>query len=912
MESPMRRTLVIGYGSSLRSDDGAGPEVARDLEALGLPQVEVIEAHQLLPEHAERIAEFEQVVFVDASVEEGLDGVAVRRIGKSSGLAADPHVSDPEALLGLSKRLFGGEAEAWLVRLPGDDFGLGERFSEKMRKAIPQAVARIRGLCESADRGGRLRLRCVIRGAVQGVGFRPFVHRLAKELALAGWVMNTGEGVVVEVEGKEDLLRQFLLRIEPDKPGHAVISGMESSWLEATGCEGFEIRPSPAGGPKTALVLPDIGTCGECLNEIRDPGNRRFDYPFTNCTHCGPRFSIIEGLPYDRARTSMKGFAMCAACRKEYEDPEDRRFHAQPNACPECGPQLELLVVSGECLATRTEALDQAITALREGQVVAVKGVGGFHLMVRADDDAAVRRLRERKRRGGKPFALMLATVDAVREICLVSPMEERLLGSAEAPIVLMNRREGATGISGEVAPGAPQFGVMLPSNPLHHLMMRELGLPLVATSGNLSDEPICTDNAEARVRLGGIADYFLVHDRPIVRHVDDSIVRVLMGREMVLRRARGYAPMPVPLMEDADKPTVLALGAQMKNTVAVATKDRIIVSQHLGDLETVAACEAHERAVADMRALFDVSVERVAADLHPDYASTRFAEASGLPVTRVQHHHAHALSCLAENGLAEPALAVVWDGTGYGSDGTIWGGEFLKLSDGGFERVAHFRTFPLPGGDAAAREPRRSLAGMLWEAERFDQIGDRFSESERVLIGRMLSRGINTVATSSVGRLVDGVASLLGIRQLAEYEAQAAMELEFAAMGDDVGVMAVSMVDEAGPWQIDWVPWLREIGDRLAAGESVGSLAAAFQHSLVASVVEVAQRAQEEKVLLSGGCFQNRLLLEGSVSALRENGFKVYWHQRIPTNDGGISCGQAVAAQQVGNSPHNGPESLH
>ncbi|MGB6222186.1 carbamoyltransferase HypF [Haloferula sp.] len=886
------RTLLIGYGNSLRSDDGAGPEVARRVAELGLSDLEVIEVHQLLPEHAERISHFERVVFVDASTEEDLDKVSMTKVKASAGVPGDPHASDPAALLGWSERLFDGQAEAWLIRLPGVDLGLGEGFSETMAEAIPVAVRLIRGLCES-----RSRLRCVIRGMVQGVGFRPHVHHLAEELGLAGWVCNTGEGVVLEVEGGEAVLRQFLVRIEPEKPAHSVITGMESSWLEPMGFLGFEIRPSPAGGPRTAMVLPDIATCDACLDDITDSSNRRFAYPFTNCTHCGPRFSIIEGLPYDRAGTSMKGFEMCEACRTEYEDPHDRRFHAQPNACPKCGPRLEWLSSSGESLAIRGEALDFALTALRDGLVVAVKGLGGFHLMARADDEAAVERLRERKRRWAKPFALMMTSLKAVGEVCHCSEMEARLLVSPEAPIVLLDRLEKTPGIAEAVAPGAPQLGVMLPSNPLHHLLMRGLSFPVVATSGNLSDEPICTDNDEALRRLSGIADGFLVHDRPIIRHVDDSIVRVLMGREMVLRRARGYAPMPVPI-EGLERP-VLAVGAHLKSTVAVADRGRIFVSQHLGDLETEAASDAHQRAIRDLQRLFDIAPSVVAADLHPDYISTRLAEDSGLPLVRVQHHYAHALACLADNCLTGPALAVVWDGTGYGGDETIWGGEFLEVTDDGFERVAHLRKFPLPGGDAAAREPRRSLTGMLHEIGAIELLEDRFSATDLKVVIRMLERGINTVATSSAGRLIDGFASLLGIRQSVGFEAQAAVELEFAAAGNQGEAIPMAIIGDERPWQVDWMRCLIEIAERRVQGESTGRLAADFHQSLVSALVEVARRAGHEKVLLTGGCFQNRLLLQGAVGALKVAGFKPFWHQRVPPNDGGISCGQVVAARR-------------
>lgn len=794
------------------------------------------------------------------------------------------------------------DASEWFAEAGWDGGGWNLEFAEPTTGMLAFRHSPGHAAAAMSERTTSNRLRTVIRGAVQGVGFRPFIHRLAGELGLVGWVCNTGEGVVVEVEGGEEVLRDFLLRIEPERPVHSIIQSLEPSWLEAAGFVGFEIRPSPQGGPRTALVLPDISSCPDCLREVFDPGDRRHLYPFTNCTHCGPRFTIIEALPYDRSNTSMAGFTMCKLCRGEYEDPESRRFHAQPNACPECGPQLELWAQGGEVQARRHDALEQAVGALRDGRIVAVKGLGGFHLMVRADDESAVARLRERKRREEKPFALMVPSVEAARDLCEVSELEERLLVSPEAPIVLMRRRDAAGGMVDGVAPGIPQLGLMLPSNPLHHIMMRQLGVPLVATSGNLSDEPICTDDYEALDRLGGIADLFLVHDRPIVRHVDDSIVRVLMGREMVLRRARGYAPLPVPLPGRLEvKQPLLAVGPHLKNTVAVATGGRVMLSQHLGDLETEASCEAFESATRDLQQLFDAPAARVVADLHPDYVSSRFAEASGLPVMRVQHHHAHVLACLAENGIDGPALGIAWDGTGYGTDGTIWGGEFLSIDGGDFERVAHLRTFPLPGGDAAAREPRRSLAGALWEIGEIERARPLFRDDEFRMLVRMLERGINTATTSSAGRLIDAVAALLGVRAVSNYEAQSAMELEFLAAsavpvadlpGGDVALEA----GDDGGVVVDWEPWLRELAVGMERGLSPAGLAAWFHGRLVAGAVAVAERVGREAVALSGGCFQNRLLLEGAVGKLRAAGFRPCWHQRVPANDGGVALGQAVA----------------
>ncbi|HWH69663.1 MAG TPA: carbamoyltransferase HypF, partial [Candidatus Sulfotelmatobacter sp.] len=570
------------------------------------------------------------------------------------------------------------------------------------------------------------------------MGFRPFLFRLATELGLNGWVNNSAQGVFLEVEGQPAALENFLLRLEAEKPPRSFVQSLEASWLDSVGYATFEIRPSDAGGAKTALVLPDIATCPDCLREIFDPANRRHFYPFTNCTNCGPRFSIIEALPYDRASTSMKPFTMCPQCQAEYDDPRDRRFHAQPNACLVCGPHLELWGRAGEVLAAdNREALAGAAEALRAGKILAVKGLGGFHLMVAAHYPQAVQRLRELKHREEKPFALMFPSLDAVKSACAVSPLEERLLRSPEAPIVLLRRSNPA--LPASLAPGNPNLGVMLPYTPLHHLLLSLLNFPVVATSGNLSDEPICIDEHDALERLGGIADLFLVHNRPIVRHVDDSIVRVMAGRELVLRRARGYAPLPVQLRSPKDPvPNVLAVGAHLKNVIALAVGPQAFISQHIGDLETDQAFEAFRRVLADFQKLYEAQPALIAADAHPDYLSTKFArdlvasppaDSFSVPfqaadpgdfqlstlnsqpppaLISVQHHVAHVLSCMAENELEPPLLGISWDGTGYGLDGTVWGGEFFQITEEACERVAHLRPFRLPGGDRAVKQPRR------------------------------------------------------------------------------------------------------------------------------------------------------------------------------------------------------------
>jgi hydrogenase maturation protein HypF len=749
-----------------------------------------------------------------------------------------------------------------------------------------------------SPQGPIVRVRATVRGAVQGVGFRPFVYRLAAELGLKGWVGNSGQGAVLEVEGGERNVRRFFGRLRAERPPACMIRHLRSSVLPPAGHTAFHVCDSNAAGPKSAVILPDLATCLDCLREVFDPADRRYRYPFANCTSCGPRFSILEALPYDRARTSMKGFRLCERCRAEYEEPDDRRFHAQPNACPACGPHLELWDASGRVLAARDDALHGAAAALRRAAVAAVKGLGGFHLMVDARDRDAVHRLRQRKAREEKPLALMYPDRAFVRRDCEVSPDEERLLLAPEAPIVLLRRKAGAN-IAAAVAPGNPYLGVMLPYTPLHHLLLAELGFPVVATSGNCSDEPICTDEHEALARLAGIADVFLVHDRPIVRHVDDSVVRVVMGREMVLRRARGYAPLPVEVAESL--PPLLAAGGHLKNTVAVSVGRQVFLSQHIGDLETAPALEAFRGAASDLPRIYNVRPEAVACDLHPDYHSSRFAERAGVPVVRVQHHYAHILACMAEHGLAGPVLGVAWDGTGYGTDGTVWGGEFLRVTGTGFKRVTHFRRFPLPGGDRAVREPRRSALGLLYEMfgeETFckSELAPlrAFSARELAALRVMLAKGLNAPRTSSAGRLFDAVGSVLGLRQAAAFEGQAAMELEFARDGVETG--------ESYPFRIaggavDWGPMLLEILREAARGDPAARVAAKFHNALADMVVAVARQVGQETVVLSGGCFQNATLLEATVSRLRAAGFLAHWPQRIPPNDGGIALGQVLAA---------------
>lgn len=759
------------------------------------------------------------------------------------------------------------------------------------------------------------RSRIAVTGAVQGVGFRPFVYRLATEMRLNGWVSNSSQGVLIEVEGLEKDLNSFRTRLENEKPALAVVHGIRESLMAPASYENFEIRESDSAGDKTALILPDIAACNDCLREIFDPANRRYLYPFTNCTNCGPRFSIIEALPYDRVNTSMKQFEMCPDCSREYHDPLDRRFHAQPNACPKCGPRPKLWNPDGEELASNDEALFQAVESIRAGHILALKGIGGFQLIVDASNDEAVRRLRECKRREDKPFALMFPSIEAVRMTCHVTSLESDLLLSPSAPIVLVRKKNhNVPLIIASVAPNNPWLGAMLPYSPLHHVLMRALGIPLVATSGNLTDEPICIDEREALNRLRGIADVFLVHNRPIVRHVDDSVVRVMAGREMMLRRARGYAPLPMLIEQSEPRPeysnaAILALGAHLKNSVALGVAQKAFLSQHIGDLETAEAFAAFRRSASDLPQLYQASPELIAGDLHPEYLSTKFAREleakSQARFIGVQHHYAHVLSCMADNGLNGPVLGNSWDGTGLGTDATIWGGEFLLVNETGFRRFAHFRCFRLPGGDSAIKQPRRSALGLLYEilgAEMFSrgeiELLRHFSRSECQMLERMLAAGINSPLTSSAGRLFDAVASLVGLRQRASFEGQGAMELEFACAED---------INDAYPFDLrngesivfDWEPMINSLLDEIREKQSIGIIAAKFHNTLVEGAVGIAKAANIKNVVLSGGCFQNQYLTERIIRRLREEGFAPYWHRSVPPNDGGIAAGQILAARR-------------
>jgi hydrogenase maturation protein HypF len=767
-------------------------------------------------------------------------------------------------------------------------------------------------------RSASARLLIRVEGIVQGVGFRPYVHSLARRLELAGWVGNDAHGVFVEVEGPSDALTRFQEGLRDDPPPLATIHRMTASPLPVRGERGFRIVESRPGDDRETLITPDVATCADCLAELFDPADRRYRYPFVNCTNCGPRFTIIRDVPYDRPVTTMAGFAMCDACAAEYHDPADRRFHAQPTCCPACGPTLRLRGAQGD------DPIAAAAGVLRAGAVLAVKGLGGYHLAVDAREEAAARRLRSRKHREDKPFAVMVPDLDAARRLCLLDLAAERLLTGPRRPIVLLPRRPDAP-VAEAVAPGNRELGIMLPYTPLHHLLARELGRPYVLTSGNVSEEPIAYRDDDAFKRLSGIADAFLTHDRPIHIRTDDSVVRVVRGREVPLRRSRGYAPQPVWLARPAPRP-VLGCGAELKNTFCLVKEDRAFVSHHIGDLENYETLRSFTEGIAHFRRLFAITPRVVAHDLHPEYLSTKYALAlDDVELVGVQHHHAHIASCLADNREDGPVIGVAFDGTGYGPDGTIWGGELLVADLTGYVRAGHLSPVPLPGGATAIRQPWRMAAAHLDAAydgappTGLDVVARHRPDWDAVrAVGRS---GVNSPPTSSAGRLFDAVAALLGVREVVNYEGQAAIELEQRAdpretaghparidHGDPPAVRDGDGDEGEGrfprivdPLVIRSDDLIRAVVDDLRGGIPVATVAARFHHGLadvtVAACARLCAATGIGTVALSGGVFQNRLLLDRVTDGLERHGLRVLTHQRVPPNDGGISLGQVAVA---------------
>ena len=727
-----------------------------------------------------------------------------------------------------------------------------------------------------------MRVRARVEGTVQGVGFRPYVYRLASELGCSGHVLNDARGVEIEVEADRARVERFLARLPAECPPLARVERVAAEPVPVTGETGFSIVASPSEGEPSAAVTPDTATCAECLEELFDPADRRYRYPFVNCTNCGPRFTIVRGVPYDRPLTTMAGFAMCAACRAEYEDPLDRRFHAQPNACPECGPRARLVGSDSE------DAVAAAAEALRSGAILAIKGLGGYHLACLADDERAVAALRARKHREDKPFALMAPTVMAARALVELGAAEEALLVGRERPIVLAPRRPGAS-VAAAVAPRAPELGVMLPYSPLHHLLLAEVGAPLVLTSGNFSDEPIAYRDDDALERLRPIADGFLVHDRPIQTRTDDSVVRAVGGRPMMLRRSRGYVPASIELPVAA-RQHVLACGAELKNTFCLAKGARAWVGHHIGDLQNFETLRSFTEGVAHFESLFAVAPEVVAHDLHPEYLSTKFAlEREGVELVGVQHHFAHLAACLAEHGETGPAVGAIYDGTGYGTDGTVWGGELLLGDLRGFERVGSLYPVHMPGGEAAIRQPWRMACAWLVAAEVPAPV-DLAANAGWEQVAELARSRLASPTTSSVGRLFDAVAALCGVRAEVNYEGQAAIELEAACDAVEDGTYPLAP-------DLDARELIGAVVADLERGVEAGAIAARFHNALAAATAAALVEREVETVVLSGGVFANRRLLSRTRDLLERAGRRVLVPERLPPGDGGISYGQAAVA---------------
>ncbi|MBZ5699272.1 MAG: carbamoyltransferase HypF [Acidobacteriia bacterium] len=759
----------------------------------------------------------------------------------------------------------------------------------------------------------RIRKEIQVSGIVQGVGFRPYVFRLATDRHLSGSIRNTSAGVTIEIQGPANEVEDFLAQLPAEAPALARITQVTTREIPCIGDAEFRIVSSIMGETVRALISPDVAICDDCLRELFDPADRRYLYPFINCTNCGPRFTIIQSIPYDRSRTSMAVFPMCEECRREYEDPKNRRFHTQPNACWKCGPQLELWDTGGRRVAC-SDPVTKAVMRLRIGDVIAIKGLGGFHLAVDATNSSGVELLRRRKGRAEKPFAVMVPDLEAARTFCEIDGAGKEALISQYRPIVLLPRRSGTT-ITDAVAPFQRDIGIFLPYTPAHYLLFAAGNFSaLVMTSANLSEEPISIDNREAVTRLAGIADGFLVHNRQILLRCDDSVVKPMAGRVRQFRRSRGYVPGPVELHKDV--PTILAVGAELKNTICLTRGRSAFLSQHIGDLENLESFEFFREAVEHLQTILEIHPQIIAHDLHPDYLSTKWALAqTGVRLAGVQHHHAHIASCMAENGLEGRVIGFALDGTGYGADSTVWGGEALIAGYSRFERAGHIEYLPLPGGAKAIREPWRM--GISYLAHTFGQealgLGITFihkvARGKFEMILRMMKQQVNSPLTSSCGRLFDGVAAVIGIREDVSYEAQAAMEMEAAALAApaSAGAYPFSLVREDGSWQIGVRPLFEAIIEDLRRKTTVEVISARFHNGLVEILARLAEHLREEsslgRVCLSGGTFQNGYLLSNLIRRLEEREFEVFTHAKVPAGDGGLCLGQAlIAAHAAGN----------
>lgn len=748
----------------------------------------------------------------------------------------------------------------------------------------------------------RVRYAVEVKGIVQGVGFRPFVYGLAVHNQLGGWVLNHAAGVSLEIEGEAEDCEDFLIRLREDAPALAVVEEVQARRIAPQEAYSFAIRES-GGGARDTLVSPDMGICEDCLAELRDPQNRRFRYAFTNCTNCGPRFTIIESLPYDRPRTTMRVFPLCADCAREYQDPLDRRFHAQPNACPVCGPQLRFLDAAGR--EQPGDALEAAKQAIRAGEIIAVKGIGGYHLVCDATAESAVTLLRNRKYRWDKPFAVMLPDLDTVRQYCLVEEAEAELLASQRRPIVLLRKRLDGSALAGEVAPRNPRIGVMLPYTPLHYLLCEQMP-PLVMTSGNVSDEPIVYEDTCAVTALSGIADGFLTHNRAIFRRCDDSVAVYAAHAPRLLRRSRGYAPQPLTILDCGRN--ILACGGEQKNTFCLTRRDKAFLSQHIGDLDNQATLESYQREIGYFQEMFAVSPQVVACDMHPEYLSTQYARSCRDEARiEVQHHHAHLASVLAEHAVTGEAIGLIFDGTGYGPDGMLWGGEVLIGDCAGFRRAAHLRPLLLPGGSQAIREPWRIALAALADAGGMDLLAsapDGLLRPGWQILLQAAQQGINTPRSTSMGRLFDAVAALAGIGRTVNYEGQAAVELEQELSMPAHAAYApytFRIAQEDGMHVIDWRQLICAVVADMAAGRGAAVIARRFHQAVVALCLDICRCIRAEsgltQVALSGGCWQNIYLLEQTAAALQADGFRVLLNQAVPANDGGLAYGQAAVA---------------
>ena len=751
------------------------------------------------------------------------------------------------------------------------------------------------------------RAKATIQGIVQGVGFRPFVYQLAQERQFKGYVANTAFGVDLEVEGNLSAIEDFLRDIELKKPPLSEITLFETVFLPLKSYQEFTIEESRSNTERSVLISPDTSICDDCLGELLDPSDRRYRYPFINCTNCGPRYTIIKDIPYDRDKTTMQVFKMCKACNKEYRDPFNRRFHAQPNACWDCGPRVRLYDHKRDVIPC-DDPIKETVRLLKEGHILAIKGLGGFHLAVDATRDEAVARLRRRKHREEKPFAVMSRDMESVRRYAYVTRDEEELLTSSRRPIVLLRKKEGQE-LSQGVSPRNKNVGVMLPYTPLHYLIFEGDFLALVMTSGNMTEEPIVIDNDDAFDRLSSIADYVLVHNRDICLRSDDSVLRVVDGVARQMRRSRGYVPVPVFLKWEAEP--VLACGADLKNTICLTKGNCAFLSQHVGDVENLETLDFLKLTVGHLKRILEIDPRIIAYDLHPGYHSTHFAlEQKDIQLIGVQHHHAHIASCMAENGVDERVIGLSLDGTGYGLDGRIWGGEVLLCNLRDFERVCHFDDVPMPGGTAAIKEPWRMAISYLYHAYdgQFMDLELDFlkslDEKEVKVILKMIEHGINSPFTSSLGRLFDGIAALIGLRKRVKYEGQAAMELEMAIEENRDSLYPYEISGEDPRLIFRHEPIIKGVVRDLQRGLSQGSISAKFHYTLLEMLSEICIRIREKRslnaVALSGGVFQNAFLLEGLTKRLHDKGFEVYTHSKVPTNDGGISLGQAVIADAL------------